>query len=56
MRFISEAWVEFGRISWPTRVQATQMTLQVIGVSLFVAAVIGGIDYVFTKVLESTVK
>jgi preprotein translocase subunit SecE len=32
------------------------MTLQVIGVSLLVAAVVGGIDYLFTQGVEALLK
>lgn len=54
--YLSEVWAEFRRVVWPTRSQTIQMTLQVIGVSLLVAALVGGIDYVFNWVLESVIK
>ena len=56
LTYLKEVRVEFGRVVWPTRRQALQMTLSVIAVSLIVAAFVGGLDYLFTQVLELIVK
>jgi preprotein translocase subunit SecE len=55
-RYLQEVWAEFRRVVWPTRSQTARMTLQVIGVSLLVAAVVGGIDYLFTQGVEALLK
>lgn len=53
--YLEEVRSEFSKVTWPTRRQAIAMTSSVIAVSLLVAAFVGGLDYLFTRVLESTV-
>lgn len=47
IQFIKEAKAELYKVNWPTRRQATKYTMLVIGMSLAVAAFLGGLDYVF---------
>lgn len=42
--FISESIVEMRKVNWPTRQQALRYTMIVIGISVGVAAFLGGID------------
>ncbi len=40
------------KVVWPSREETKHYTLMVIGVSLGVAAFLGILDYIFTKILE----
>jgi preprotein translocase subunit SecE len=50
--FFREALSELRKVHWPTRQQATNLTGLVIGVSLGVGIILGGVDYIFEKVFE----
>ncbi|TSC76897.1 MAG: hypothetical protein G01um101431_80 [Parcubacteria group bacterium Gr01-1014_31] len=49
--YLKQSRDELRKVEWPSRQTTTQHTLLVIGISLAMAAFLGGIDYVFTKVL-----
>jgi preprotein translocase subunit SecE len=51
VRFIQEAISELKQVVWPTRQQVVRLTLIVIGVSTAAGILIGGLDFVFTKLL-----
>jgi len=51
-KFFDESRVEFRHLNWPTRDQAIRLTAIVVGISLGLAAVLGGFDYVFTKLVK----
>ena len=50
--FLAESREEFKRVNWPKRNEAIRMVFIVIGISLVVAAFLGGLDYVFIALLE----
>ena len=50
--YLKETKVEMKHVSWPSRKQAINYTLIVIGVSLFVAIFLGAFDSLFTYFLE----
>ncbi|MDO8560531.1 MAG: preprotein translocase subunit SecE [bacterium] len=50
--YLKQSRDELRKVQWPSRQTTTQHTLLVIGISLAMAAFMGSIDYVFTKVLE----
>jgi len=50
--FIRESWAELGKVHWPTPQQARNLTALVIGVSILVGLVLGGIDYIFAKLFQ----
>ncbi|TSC88660.1 MAG: Protein translocase subunit SecE [Microgenomates group bacterium Gr01-1014_5] len=54
--FLREVKSEMEKVVWPTRNQAVQLTVMVIAVSVLVGAYIGGLDFIFTNVLNSIVK
>ncbi|TAJ15867.1 preprotein translocase subunit SecE [Patescibacteria group bacterium] len=43
---------ELSHVSWPSRSQAVLYTLMVIAISVIVAFVLGGFDFLFTLGLE----
>ncbi|HDH07784.1 MAG TPA: preprotein translocase subunit SecE [Candidatus Moranbacteria bacterium] len=50
--FIKEARVELTKVNWLSKRQTVNYTLLVIGVSLAVAAFLGGLDYLFSGILK----
>lgn len=50
--FLSEVIAELKKVVWPSRAQTIQATVLVIAISLIVGLYIGGLDYVFTTVLN----
>ncbi|MEZ4210205.1 MAG: preprotein translocase subunit SecE [Patescibacteria group bacterium] len=49
IKFISEARTELIKVTWPTRQQAINLTLTVLGVSLIFALYIAGVDFILTE-------
>ncbi|HFC76702.1 MAG TPA: preprotein translocase subunit SecE [Candidatus Moranbacteria bacterium] len=52
IEFIIEAKAELMKVNWPTKQQTLNYTLIVMGVSLFVALYLGGLDYIFSAILK----
>ena len=52
LTFLLEAKVELSRVNWPTRKQILRYTLLVIGISLAVALFLGGLDLLFSTLVE----
>ena len=52
LTFFQEAIAELRKVHWPTREQARNLTVLVIGVSLGVGLILGAMDYVFSKAFE----
>lgn len=52
INFISESKAELMKVNWPTRKQAINYTLIIIGVSVAVSLFLGGLDYIFSGILK----
>ncbi|MBI2041709.1 MAG: preprotein translocase subunit SecE [Candidatus Nealsonbacteria bacterium] len=52
VNFLKEVKMEIQKINWPTRDQTVRYTLIVIGISTVIAAFLGGMDFIFTSVLD----
>lgn len=52
INYLKETKLEMKKVNWPTRPETLRYTLTVIAVSLAVAAVLGGFDFVFTSLLQ----
>jgi preprotein translocase subunit SecE len=52
VNYVISAKAELKKVAWPTKKEATRHTLIVIGVSLFGAAFLGLLDYLFSRVLS----
>jgi len=50
--FLKEVRLEMKKVNWPTRQETSRYTLIVIGVSIAVAIFLGGIDFIFTTLLN----
>jgi preprotein translocase SecE subunit len=52
VEYIKAVRAEFTHVTWPTRNQAVAYTALVIGISVFVALLLGGFDFIFTLGIE----
>ncbi|MCX6760035.1 MAG: preprotein translocase subunit SecE [Candidatus Nealsonbacteria bacterium] len=50
--FLKEVRLEIRKINWPTRQETVKYTIIVISVSFVVAAFLGGLDFVFSYLLQ----
>ncbi len=54
--YIKDSIAELKKVVWPTRKEVIKKTGQVLFISIFVAAFLGIVDFILTKVLEVVVK
>lgn len=54
--FLRETRDELKKVVWPTRQEIIRLTFVVIAVSLVVGLFLGGLDFVFTKIIETVVR
>ncbi len=52
IEFLKEVRIELKRVTWPTRQETIKYTSIVIGLSLAVAAFLGGLDFLFSWLLN----
>lgn len=50
VRYFKETRAELRKVNWPTRQEALNLTLIVVGFTIFMAALLGMIDYIFAWV------
>ncbi len=50
--FLKEVFIEMRKVNWPTRQETIRYTLVVIGVSVGTAILLGGFDFLFTRLLN----
>ena len=53
--YFSEVRAELSKVTWPKRQEVVRLTLVVFAISVIVAFYVGGLDYIFTKLLEAIV-
>jgi preprotein translocase subunit SecE len=53
IQFLKEAREELTKVNWPSREKTINYTLTVIGISIFVAVFLGGLDYFFGYLLKT---
>ncbi len=51
--FFLEARQELRHVNWPTRQEATRLTIIVIGMSIGLAVFLGAFDYLFTTAIKT---
>ena len=56
VKYIKASFVEMKKVTWPTKKETYQYTLLVIGISLAIAAFLGGLDFIFSFALELLIK
>ena len=52
IEFLKEVRLELRRVTWPTRQEAIKHNLLIIGLTLTVAAFLGGLDFLFSFLLN----
>jgi preprotein translocase subunit SecE len=52
VRYLREMRLELGKVSWPTRQEAINMTIIVVAVTVGMAIFLGSLDFVFAKLFE----
>ena len=55
LTFLREVRVELGKVSWPSRRQLLVYTGVVIGMSLAVAVYLGGLDTLFSWIINALI-
>ena len=50
--FLKEVRLEMKKVNWPSRSETIRYTLIIVGVSLVVAAFLGGLDYLYSTLLN----
>ncbi len=55
VEFIRGVKVELASVKWPSRQETGKLTAMVIGISLFVALYIGGLDLAFTSFIQGII-
>ena len=53
IKFFGEVKSELSKVTWPKRDEVVRLTLIVFAVSGIIGAYVGGLDFVFTKILAS---
>ena len=48
--YFKETRAELGKVTWPTRQEAVNLTAIVLGVTVFMAALLGLLDFIFQQV------
>ena len=56
LSFFREARDELKKVVWPTKQEVIRLTFVVITVSLIVGLFLGGLDFVFVKIIGTIVK
>jgi preprotein translocase subunit SecE len=51
-RYLNETIGELRKVTWPTRKEATNLTIVVIIVSLSMSAFLGILDYIYTQIFK----
>ena len=54
-KYLGEVRLELSKVVWPKREEVIRLTLIVITISFIVGVYLGGVDYLFTKLLEGLV-
>jgi preprotein translocase subunit SecE len=52
VRYLKETRAELRKVSWPTRQQATNLTLIVLAVTVAMAIFLGAVDFLFANLLR----
>ncbi len=51
--FLKEVRLETRKVNWPSRKETIKYTLIIVGVSIVVAAFLGGLDYILTTIINT---
>jgi preprotein translocase subunit SecE len=51
VRYLHETRAELKKVTWPTRPEATKLTIIVLVVVAFMSALLGTLDYIFSRLM-----
>ncbi|NOR90724.1 MAG: preprotein translocase subunit SecE [Anaerolineales bacterium] len=51
VRYLRETRAELKKVTWPTRPEATKLTIIVLIVVAFMSALLGTLDYIFSRLM-----
>lgn len=54
--FLQEVYAELKKVAWPSRSEVIRLTGVVIIISILVGVYVGGLDFIFTSLLQLVVK
>lgn len=54
--FLKEVKAELDKVIWPDRQQTIQLTILVIVVSVIIGLYVGGLDFLFTSLMNTLLK
>lgn len=54
--YFTSTIAELKQVRWPSREETLKLTGVVIGISIFVGAYVGGLDFLFTNLLTKLIK
>lgn len=54
--FLREVKLELEKVVWPSRADVVKLTLIVFGVSTVIGLLLGGLDFILTKISEAILK
>ena len=52
IKYLKETRAELKKVNWPSRREATNLTLIVLAVTTFMALLLGFLDYIFARLFE----
>ncbi len=55
INYLRDTWAELKLVQWPNRATTIKLTIIVIVASIVVGAYVGGLDYLFTSLLQKIV-
>lgn len=55
LTYLREARAELAKVDWPSRAQAARLTVMVIIFSIVLAGFVGGVDYIFSLVVQKVI-
>ena len=56
LQYFREVAQELKKVSWPTKEQTYNLTLLVMGITVIAALYIGGLDYVFSRLMSIVIR
>lgn len=56
LQYFREVVQELKKVSWPTKKQTYNSTLLVMGITVIAALYIGGLDYVFSRLMSIVIR
>ncbi|MBI2268694.1 MAG: preprotein translocase subunit SecE [Candidatus Blackburnbacteria bacterium] len=54
--FLKEVRAELSKVVWPTKQHTIQATILVVVISIFVGVYVGGLDLIFTSLMNTILK